>query len=106
MLRVMLLQNIDTRTDIYFCVLIKLKEGQGRQNRKLAIAHHRRRNGKSEFVVAQNTKGLWGKSDDSLIGHVTANLLGSKYQIWDQVHFLSTRIWLNSILPVRLCYSN
>ncbi|KAK4735752.1 hypothetical protein R3W88_010013 [Solanum pinnatisectum] len=59
-------------------------EGQGRQNRKLAIAHHRRRNGKSEFVVAQNTKGIWGKSDDSLIGHVTANLLGSKYQIWGQ----------------------
>ncbi|XP_055826901.1 tubby-like protein 8 [Solanum dulcamara] len=59
-------------------------EGQGRQNRKLAIAHHRRRKGKSEFVVAQNTKGLWGKSDDSLIGHVTANLLGSKYHIWDQ----------------------
>ncbi|XP_060205299.1 tubby-like protein 8 isoform X2 [Lycium barbarum] len=59
-------------------------EGQGRQNRKLAIAHHRRRGGKSEFVVAQNTKGIWGKSDDSLIGYVTANLLGSKYHIWDQ----------------------
>ncbi|CAN4088611.1 unnamed protein product [Withania somnifera] len=59
-------------------------EGQGRQNRKLAIAHHRRRNGKSGFVVAQNTKGIWGKSEDSLIGHVIANLLGSKYHIWDQ----------------------
>ncbi|XP_059291665.1 tubby-like protein 8 [Lycium ferocissimum] len=65
-------------------------EGQGRQNRKLAIAHHRRRGGKSEFVVAQNTKGKWGKSDDSLIGHVTANLLGSKYHIWDQGHRNST----------------
>ncbi|XP_009615686.1 tubby-like protein 8 isoform X2 [Nicotiana tomentosiformis] len=59
-------------------------EGHGRQNRKLAIAHYRRRGGKSEFVVAQNTKELWGKSEDSLIGHVTANLLGSKYHIWDQ----------------------
>lgn len=59
-------------------------EGQGRQNRKLATAHHRRHNGKSEFVVAQNTKGICGKSDDSLIGRVTANLLGSKYHIWDQ----------------------
>ncbi|PHU24179.1 Tubby-like protein 8 [Capsicum chinense] len=65
-------------------------EGQGRQNRKLAVAHHRRRNGKSEFVVAQNIKGIWGKSDDSLIGHVTANLLGSKYHIWDQGHPNST----------------
>ncbi|XP_031131594.1 tubby-like protein 8 [Ipomoea triloba] len=59
-------------------------EGQGRQNRKLAVAHHRRRNGKSEFIVAQNTKGLLMSSEDSLIGKVTANLMGSKYHIWDQ----------------------
>ncbi|KAL7191553.1 hypothetical protein ACSBR2_023601 [Camellia fascicularis] len=59
-------------------------EGQGRQDRKLAAAHHRRRNGRSEFVVAQNIKGISCSSDDSLIGIVTANLIGSKYHIWDQ----------------------
>ncbi|THG00481.1 hypothetical protein TEA_002907 [Camellia sinensis var. sinensis] len=59
-------------------------EGQGRQDRKLAVAHHRRRNGRSEFVVAQNIKGISCSSDDSLIGIVTANLIGSKYHIWDQ----------------------
>ncbi|CBI25260.3 hypothetical protein VitviT2T_014266 [Vitis vinifera] len=59
-------------------------EGQGRQDRKLAIAHHKRRNGKSEFIVAQSVKGILCNSDDSFIGIVTANLLGSKYHIWDQ----------------------
>ncbi|CAL5373233.1 unnamed protein product [Camellia sinensis] len=59
-------------------------EGQGRQDRKLAVAHHRRRKGRSEFVVAQNIKGISCSSDDSLIGIVTANLIGSKYHIWDQ----------------------
>ncbi|KAI8018524.1 Tubby-like protein 8 [Camellia lanceoleosa] len=59
-------------------------EGQGRQDRKLAVAHHRRRNGRSEMVVAQNIKGISCSSDDSLIGIVTANLIGSKYHIWDQ----------------------
>ncbi|CAL5327549.1 unnamed protein product [Camellia sinensis] len=61
-----------------------IREGQGRQDRKLAVAHHRRRNGRSEFVVAQNVKGISCSSDDSLIGIVTANLIGSKYHIWDQ----------------------
>ncbi|RAL50010.1 hypothetical protein DM860_016786 [Cuscuta australis] len=59
-------------------------EGQGRQNRKLAVAHHRRRNGKSEFRVAQNFKGLLMSSEEGLVGNVTANLMGSKYHIWDQ----------------------
>ncbi|XP_057966884.1 tubby-like protein 8 [Malania oleifera] len=59
-------------------------EGKGRQDRKLAVAHHRWRNGKSEFTVAQNTKGIIGCSDDSFIGTVTANFFGSKYHIWDQ----------------------
>ncbi|KAJ6341169.1 hypothetical protein OIU78_009358 [Salix suchowensis] len=60
------------------------KEGQGRQDRKLAIAHHKRRNGKSEFTIAQNVKGVFSSSDDSFVGNVTANLMGSKYHIWDQ----------------------
>ncbi|KAJ4828326.1 hypothetical protein Tsubulata_012025 [Turnera subulata] len=60
-------------------------EGQGRQDRKLALAHHRRRNGKSEFAVAQNLKGVLSTSDESFVGIVTANLVGSKYHIWDQV---------------------
>ncbi|XWS16571.1 hypothetical protein CRYUN_Cryun34aG0100100 [Craigia yunnanensis] len=59
-------------------------EGQGRQNRKLAVAYHKRRNGKSVFAIAQNTKGILSNSDDSYIGLMTANLIGSKYNIWDQ----------------------
>lgn len=59
-------------------------EGQGRQNRKLAVAHHKRRHGRSQFTVAQNVKGLLSNSDDSFLGIVTANLMGSKYHIWDQ----------------------
>ncbi|XVF74885.1 hypothetical protein PTKIN_Ptkin13bG0146600 [Pterospermum kingtungense] len=59
-------------------------EGQGRQDRKLAVAYHKRRNGRSVFAIAQNTKGILSNSDDSYIGLVTANLIGSKYIIWDQ----------------------
>ncbi|XP_021830103.1 tubby-like protein 8, partial [Prunus avium] len=59
-------------------------EGKGRQDRKLAIAHHKRRNGKSELTIAQNVKGILSHSDDSFIGTVNANLMGSKYHIWDQ----------------------
>ncbi|KAM0003556.1 putative transcription factor TUBBY family [Helianthus debilis subsp. tardiflorus] len=59
-------------------------EGQGRQNRKLAVAYHRRHNGRSEFLIAQNTKGILCCADDSFVGSVTANLMGSKYHIWDQ----------------------
>ncbi|XP_050383719.1 tubby-like protein 8 isoform X2 [Argentina anserina] len=79
------------------CVIVKEKspyggslyslytnEGKGRQDRKLAIAHHKRRNGKSELTIAQNLKGILSHSDDSFIGMVNANLMGSKYHIWDQ----------------------
>ncbi|EOY26154.1 hypothetical protein QUC31_011952 [Theobroma cacao] len=59
-------------------------EGQGRQDRKLAVAYHKRQNGKSMFSIAQNTKGILSNSDDSYIGLMTANLIGSKYNIWDQ----------------------
>ncbi|XP_059642617.1 tubby-like protein 8 [Cornus florida] len=59
-------------------------EGQGRQDRKLAVGHHKRRNGRSEFIVAQNTKGLFCNTDDNFIGIVTANFMGTKYHIWDQ----------------------
>ncbi|XP_039131661.1 tubby-like protein 4 [Dioscorea cayenensis subsp. rotundata] len=59
-------------------------EGQGRKDRKLAVAQHRRRNGRSEFIVAQNPKGICCSSDESFLGKITANLMGSKYQIWDQ----------------------
>ncbi|CAN6237328.1 unnamed protein product [Urochloa humidicola] len=51
-------------------------EGQGRQDRKLAVARHRRRRGRSEFIVAQNQDGIFGT--------VGANLVGSKYQIRGQ----------------------
>ena len=49
------------------------------------MANHKRRNGRSHFTVAQNLKGLLSNSDDdTFLGTVTANLTGSKYNIWDQ----------------------
>ncbi|KAJ3679201.1 hypothetical protein LUZ60_017212 [Juncus effusus] len=59
-------------------------EGQGRQDRKLAVARHRRRRGKSEFIVAQNPNSIFSKSEEGFLGTITANVIGSKYQIWDQ----------------------
>ncbi|PON52766.1 Tubby, C-terminal [Parasponia andersonii] len=60
------------------------EEGRGRQDRKLAVASYKRRNGKSEFTIAQIVRGLSSSSDDNFLGTVTANLMGSKYHIWDQ----------------------
>lgn len=71
-------------------LIFQFQEGQGRQDRKLAVAHHKRYNGKSEFTIAQNTKGIAPDSDDNFIGVVTSNLIGSKYHIWNQVQFLKT----------------
>ncbi|XP_073056339.1 tubby-like protein 8 [Primulina eburnea] len=59
-------------------------EGQGRQNRKLGVAHHRRSKGRSEFTISINPKAKNIGLDDNLIGIVTANIMGSKYHIWDQ----------------------
>ncbi|WVZ77633.1 hypothetical protein U9M48_025479, partial [Paspalum notatum var. saurae] len=59
-------------------------EGQGRQDRKLAVARHRRRRGRSEFVVAQSQDGVFCASDNNFLGTVGANLVGSKYQVWGQ----------------------
>ncbi|KAF3787182.1 Tubby-like protein 4 [Nymphaea thermarum] len=59
-------------------------EGQGRQSRKLAVAQHRRRAGRSEFAIAQNSKAILCSSDEGFLGTMTANLTGSKYNIWDQ----------------------
>ncbi|RWR82589.1 tubby-like protein 8 [Cinnamomum micranthum f. kanehirae] len=59
-------------------------EGQGRQDRKLAVAQHRRRSGRSEFRIAQNVKGILCSSDESFLGSITANIMGSKHHIWDQ----------------------
>ncbi|XP_057538631.1 tubby-like protein 8 [Amaranthus tricolor] len=59
-------------------------EGKGRQNRKLAVAYHKRRSGRSIFVIAQNTKGVFSTSDDSFIGLVTSNLMGSRYYVWNK----------------------
>jgi len=56
------------------------QEGQGRQDRKLAVARHRRRRGRSEFIVAQNQDGIFCTSDNNFLGTVGANLVGSKYQ--------------------------
>lgn len=58
------------------------------KDRKLAVAYHRRRNRKSVFRVAQNVKGLLCSSDESYVGSMTANLMGSKYYIWDKVRNL------------------
>ncbi|KAM0874228.1 hypothetical protein ACQ4PT_037544 [Festuca glaucescens] len=59
-------------------------EGQGRQDRKLAVARHRRRRGRSEFILAQNQDGVFCSSDKNFLGTLGANLVGSKYQIWGQ----------------------
>ncbi|XP_020265803.1 tubby-like protein 4 isoform X2 [Asparagus officinalis] len=59
-------------------------EGHGRQDRKLAVARHKRQNGRSKFLVAQNPRGLLSSPDDSFLGTISANLMGSKFQIWDQ----------------------
>jgi hypothetical protein len=74
-----------TLTYLLTYLLLLLQEGQGRQNRKLAVAHHKRRTARSHFTVAQNVKGLLSNSDNTFLGTVTANLTGSKYHIWDQV---------------------
>ncbi|XP_062218368.1 tubby-like protein 4 [Phragmites australis] len=59
-------------------------EGQGRQDRKLAVARHRRRRGRSEFIMAQNQDGIFCTADKNFLGTMPANLVGSKYQIWGQ----------------------
>ncbi|KAG8058271.1 hypothetical protein GUJ93_ZPchr0002g24417 [Zizania palustris] len=60
------------------------QEGQGRPDRKLAVARHRRRRGRSEFVVAQNLDGIISSSDKNFMGKLDANIVGSRYQIWGQ----------------------
>jgi tubby-related protein 1 len=71
--------------EIRLC-LVESQEGQGRQDRKLAVARHRRRRGRSEFILAQNQDGVFCSSDKNFLGTLGANLVGSKYQIWGQVH--------------------
>lgn len=60
-------------------------EGHGRQDRKLAVARHRRRSGRSEFIVGQNEAGTHlTKCEDGFMGRVSANIVGSRYHIWDE----------------------
>ncbi|XP_006852874.2 tubby-like protein 4 [Amborella trichopoda] len=59
-------------------------EGRGRENRKLAIAKHQRKNGRSHFILAQNLEALKSTSSEGFHGTVTANLMGTQYHIWDQ----------------------
>ncbi|XP_024532708.1 tubby-like protein 4 [Selaginella moellendorffii] len=67
-------------------------EGQGRQDRLLAVARHRRRVGRSEFLIAQSTIGTVLQSqDEGYLGNLGANLVGSRYQLWEQGDFLSAR---------------
>lgn len=70
----------------YWCPV--KQEGQGRQDRKLAVARHRRHKGRTEFTIAQNAKGIVCSKDESFLGTISANLVGSKYHIWDQVILL------------------
>ncbi|XP_021724841.1 tubby-like protein 8 [Chenopodium quinoa] len=73
-------------------------EGQGRQNRKLAVAYHKRRSGRSVFIIAQNTKGVLSTSDDSFVGLVTANLMGSRYYVWNKGRSPRTRVERSRLL--------
>eukprot|EP00250_Pteridium_aquilinum_P009988 c19071_g1_i1 orf=163-1491(-) len=73
-------------------------EGHGRQDRKLAVAVHKRRAGKSEFVVHSARIDSIAKSEAEL-GKVRANLLGSRYSIWDGLDTTTSR---NSSSPALL----
>ena len=70
----------------YGCFFIQ--EGHGRQDRKLAVARHRWRSGRSEFVISQHGARtfLGSKCEEGLLGQVTANIVGSRYSIWDEVY--------------------
>ncbi|KAF3776432.1 Tubby-like protein 8 [Nymphaea thermarum] len=70
-------------------------EGQGRVDRKLAVAYHQRKWGRSEFIIAQNPAGIKSKWHESFIGTVTANFMGTCYHIWDQNSFLGVQ-WKDS----------
>ncbi|KAI5073031.1 hypothetical protein GOP47_0011044 [Adiantum capillus-veneris] len=60
-------------------------EGHGRQDRRLAVARHRRRSGRSEFFIGQNGAGTsHAKREESFLGRVSANIVGSRYHIWDE----------------------
>ncbi|KAH7440643.1 hypothetical protein KP509_03G003600 [Ceratopteris richardii] len=60
-------------------------EGHGRQDRRLAVARHRRRAGRSEFIIAQDGAGTsLTKNEESFLGRVSANIIGSRYHIWDE----------------------
>ncbi|PWA79888.1 formate-tetrahydrofolate ligase, FTHFS, P-loop containing nucleoside triphosphate hydrolase [Artemisia annua] len=50
-------------------------------------AKNSKKKGKKEArqETCQNTKGIICGEDDSYVGSVTANFMGSKYHIWDQV---------------------
>lgn len=60
-------------------------EGHGRQDRKLAVARHRRRSGHSEFIIGQNGAGTsLAKREEGFLGRISANIVGSRYNIWDE----------------------
>lgn len=62
-------------------------EGHGRHDRKLAVARHRRKAGRSEFVIGQNGAGTsLAKFEDGFLGRLRANLVGSRYFIWDEAY--------------------
>lgn len=65
-------------------------EGQGRQDRKLAVAVHKRRAGRSEFVVYPAGIECSAKQE-AVLGRVKANLLGSRYSIWDSLDMATPR---------------
>lgn len=65
-------------------------EGHGRQDRKLAVARHRRKAGRSEFIMGQNGAGTsLAKREEGFLGRVRANLVGSRYYIWDEATALA-----------------
>lgn len=66
------------------CRFLATQEGLGRQDRKLAVAVHKRRAGRSEFVVYPAGIECSAKLE-AVLGRVKANLLGSRYSIWDSV---------------------
>lgn len=80
-----ILHEREAGTDSPIVYSLYTDEGHGRQDRKLAVARHRRRSGRSEFIIGQNGAGtLLAKREEGFMGRVSANIVGSRYHIWDE----------------------
>ncbi|KAH7433770.1 hypothetical protein KP509_07G085500 [Ceratopteris richardii] len=81
-----ILHEPDDSSDRPLVYSLYTDEGHGRQDRKLAVARHQRNIGRSEFLIAQNGAGTLHLScDESFLGRVRSNIIGSRYLIWNEI---------------------